>query len=51
MFNLQHLRHFFSEEYTRDLLATQFEIKSLDMREGDLYGEPSAWVEVVARSR
>jgi SAM-dependent methyltransferase len=51
MFHSHHLRHFFSEEYTRDLLAAQFEIESLDMREGDLYGEPSAWIEVVARSR
>ena len=39
MFHSQHLRHFFSEEYTRDLLAAQFEIESLDLREGDLYGE------------
>jgi SAM-dependent methyltransferase len=51
MFRSHHLRHFFSEVYTRDLLAARFDVESLVIRSGELYGEPSAWVEVVARKR
>jgi ubiquinone/menaquinone biosynthesis C-methylase UbiE len=51
MFRSHHLRHFFSEAYTRDVLAARFDIETLVMRSGELYGEPSAWVEVVAKKR
>jgi SAM-dependent methyltransferase len=51
MFHSHHLPHFFSEAYTRDVLAARFDVEALVMRSGDLYGAPSAWVEAVTRKR
>jgi SAM-dependent methyltransferase len=50
VFEFRHRRHFFSEAYTRDVLAGRFDV-SLTKRSGALYGEPSAWIEVLARKR
>jgi SAM-dependent methyltransferase len=51
MFESHHVRHFFSEAYARDVLAGRFEVQSVEARSGLLYGEPSAWIEAVARVR
>lgn len=46
--NEGHIRHFFDEDYTRSLLAG-FHIKKLESKQEDLYGEPSAYIKVIAR--
>jgi SAM-dependent methyltransferase len=49
VYESDHLRHFFSEAYTRDLLQDGFVVESLVSKRDDLYGNPSAFIEVVAR--
>jgi len=51
VFESNHLRHFFSEAYARKLQTPAFEVISLESKTGPLYGEPSAWIEVIARRR
>jgi ubiquinone/menaquinone biosynthesis C-methylase UbiE len=52
MFNdRDHIRHFFSEEYTRSLLNDIFKIKTLTLNKEDLYGHESGFIEVIARKK
>lgn len=46
-----HIRHFFSEAYTRQCLAGRFDIEHLEMRSAELHGGTSSVVEVIARVR
>ena len=46
-----HIRHFFSEHYTRDLLSKLFRIEKIWAGEEDIYGRDSAFVKVVAIKR
>lgn len=46
-----HLRHFFSPVYAASCLALAFDLIELRERDGDLYGKPSAFIEVIARAR
>lgn len=46
-----HVRHFFDEEYIKDLLQGKFEIKEFKSGEEEFYGKKSAFVKVVARKR
>ena len=46
-----HLRHFFSPEYARACLASDFDRMELEERRGDLFGRKSDWIEVIARAR
>ena len=48
VYEADHIRHFFSEPYVRDVLADQFEAESITARSGVLYGSPSSWLEVTA---
>jgi SAM-dependent methyltransferase len=43
-----HVRHFFSEDYTRSCLASGYEVEQIESRTGDLFGKPSAYVVVIA---
>jgi len=45
-----HLRHFFSEDYTRDLLSGKFEIEKLEMGRENFYGDDSAFIKVIAKA-
>jgi SAM-dependent methyltransferase len=51
VFEFGHVRHFFSEAYTHDVLAPRFFVDSLTLHDGLLYDSPSAWIEVVSRRR
>ena len=51
VFEYNHLRHFFSDSYARELLAPSFEVVSIESKDGLLYGSPSAWVEAIARRK
>ncbi len=44
-----HIRHFFSEEYAKDLLKNGFKILLLKSGQGVFYGEKSGYIKVVAR--
>lgn len=45
-----HVRHFFSEEYTKELLQHQFDIVIMESKKENVYGrENSAYIQVVAR--
>lgn len=46
-----HLRHFFSAAYARACLAPDFDLLELHERSGNLYGQPSAYIEVIAHAR
>ncbi|MGI8963238.1 MAG: class I SAM-dependent methyltransferase [Thermomicrobiales bacterium] len=51
MFDLNgHVRHFFSEQYARELLATAFTDIEIASRSGKLYGGASAWIAAFARA-
>lgn len=43
-----HIRHFFSEEYTKKLLKNKFEIVKLESGREEFYGKKSAYLKVVA---
>lgn len=50
MFELnRHVRHFFSEDYSRDLLKDKFKILKLESGTEDFYGEKSGYIKVVAK--
>lgn len=44
-----HIRHFFSEEYTKKLLKENYQVKNLLKGGEDFYGHPSAFIEVIAK--
>lgn len=44
-----HLRHFFSENYSRELLDKNFKVSSLIKGGEDFYGHPSSFIEAIAR--
>jgi SAM-dependent methyltransferase len=50
-FETDHLRHFFSEAYARDCVGHQFDIQALTTHKAPLYGQPSAYVRLIARKR
>lgn len=43
-----HVRHFFSEEYAKELLAKNFEVDLLESGQKELYGEMSGFIKAVA---
>lgn len=43
-----HIRHFFSEDYVKECLGTNFKIKRLETGRENFYGDPSAFVKVIA---
>jgi SAM-dependent methyltransferase len=45
-----HIRHFFSKDYTRSCLASGYEVEQIESRTDDLFGKPSAYVVVIART-
>ena len=49
VFESAHRRHFFSEAYARRLLEHGWQEPQITARSGDLYGSPSAWIEVLVR--
>ncbi len=50
MFELDgHIRHFFSKEYIRQCLGRDFQIEELEIGEQTFYGNPSAFIKVIAR--
>lgn len=49
MFESDHVRHFFSEKYARELLKDKFEIIKIESGEEQFYSENSAFVKVIAR--
>jgi SAM-dependent methyltransferase len=51
VFESAHRRHFFSEAYARSLLSGRWQEPQITAKSGDLYGSPSAWIEVVVRLR
>ncbi len=44
------IRHFFSEDYARELLAETFEDIEIQSHRGKLYRQRAGWITVVARS-
>lgn len=44
------IRHFFSEEYARELLAQTFKDVEIQSHRGKLYRQRAGWITVVARS-
>ena len=44
-----HIRHFFSEEYIKELLLVKFEIQEIESGEEKFYGDTSAFIKVIAR--
>lgn len=44
-----HIRHFFSEDYTRECLGEFFNIQKLESGEDNFYGKPSAFVKTTAK--
>lgn len=49
MFEADHVRHFFSEEYVKDLLSSGFEIKEIEKGEDVFYSKRSAFIKVIAK--
>ncbi|MBI4130731.1 class I SAM-dependent methyltransferase [Candidatus Roizmanbacteria bacterium] len=45
-----HIRHFFSETYAKELFNKKFNIQLLESGKEDLYGYPSAYIQVVGRN-
>lgn len=45
-----HVRHFFSEEYVKDLLSGNFTIEKIESGEEKFYDDPAAFVKVIARN-
>lgn len=45
------IRHFFSEEYTKEYLGDMFSIVKLESGQEKFYGEPSAFVKVIAQKK
>jgi ubiquinone/menaquinone biosynthesis C-methylase UbiE len=43
------VRHFFTEEYTKDILKDVFEIVKIESKKEDLYGQKSGYVKVIAK--
>ena len=43
-----HVRHFFSLEYSREICEQEFKIENLESLTDELYGKPSAYVQVIA---
>lgn len=46
-----HIRHFFSEDYTRSCLAELFTIEDLSTGDTTFYGSESAFIQVIAHPR
>ena len=44
-----HIRHFFSKDYAKDLLKNRFKFLLLKSGQEDFYGEKSGYVKVVAK--
>lgn len=42
-----HVRHFFSEDYTKDVLSRNFSIDSLRSGQDDLYGRTSSFIQAI----
>lgn len=48
--NNGHIRHFFSKEYSQDILKDDFEIQKIESGVENFYGSDSAFIKVSARS-
>ena len=51
MFESDHIRHFFSETYAKDVLKKDFTIESIKSGQEDIYGMTSCFVKAVAAKK
>lgn len=51
MFETDHVRHFFSEEYAAECLGNRLEIQSLMSGEDNFFTRPSAFVKAIGRKK
>lgn len=52
MYELEgHIRHFFSTDYTKDILNEEFDINLINEGKDEFYGKKSSFIKVLARKK